>query len=102
MRLRAAAWVNVVLHLAGLACALGMRPGTPLARLEDRMHFLAGAPLAWTAGWGVWMLCALALGGFFVLLAERLPPVVARAALLCAGAAIAVDLFCDAAQMVIL
>jgi hypothetical protein len=66
------------------------------------MRFLSAAPLPWTAGWGVWMLCALALGGFFVLLAEKLPPVVARAALLCAGAAIAVDLFCDAAQMVML
>jgi hypothetical protein len=102
IRLRDAAAANLVVHLAGLGCALLMRAGTPLVQLGDRMKFLSGAPLAWRAGWGVWMLCALALAGFFVLLAEKLPRPVGRAALLCVGAAIAVDLSCDAAQIVLL
>src|SRR5437879_1686090 len=99
MRLRAAAVANVTLHLAGLGCALLMRPGTPLSPLDRRLRFLAEAPAAWQLGWGVWMLCALALAAFFVVLAEKLPPPVARAALLCVGAAIAVDLCCDAAEL---
>jgi hypothetical protein len=102
IRLRAAAIVNCVVHLAGLGCALLMRPGTPLAPLSDRMRFLADQPAAWSLGWGVWMLCALALAGFFVLVAEKLPQEIARATLLCVSAAIAVDLCCDAAQMQIL
>src|SRR5262245_22766085 len=102
MRLRAAAVGNVVVHLVGLGCALLMRPGTPLSPLDQRMRFLSGAPAAWEIGWGVWMLCALALVFFFVLLAEKLPPAVARGVLLCAGAAVAVDLFCDAAQLGVL
>jgi hypothetical protein len=100
--LRAASVANVVVHLVGLGCALLMRPGTPLLPLDQRMRFLAQAPAAWSAGWGVWMLCALALAGFFVLLASRLPEAAARAVLLCVGAALAVDLFCDAAQMAVL
>jgi hypothetical protein len=102
MRLRAAAIANCVVHLAGLGCALFMRPGTSLVPLSDRMSFLAEQPVAWSMGWGVWMLCALALAGFYVLLAENLPQEIARATLLCVGAAIAVDLCCDAAQMKIL
>jgi hypothetical protein len=102
MRLRQAAVANVTVHLVGLACALLMRPGTALFSLEARMRFLGEAPIGWEIGWGVWMLCALALGGFFVLLAESLPPATRRAALTCVGAAIAVDLFCDAAQMAVL
>src|SRR4051794_16129542 len=102
MRLRTAALINVVCHVAGLVCALGMRPGMAFFSLNDRMKFLAPAPLAWCAGWGVWMICALCMGGFFVVLAENLPPRVHRAALLCVTAAIAVDLFCDAAQMAVM
>jgi hypothetical protein len=102
MRLRRLAWVNVVAHALGLALALGMRPGTAVFTVEARMGFLAAAPLAWQAGWGVWMLCALALGAYFSALAAELEPFVRRVALLLVGAAVAVDLLCDAAQLAVL
>jgi hypothetical protein len=105
VRLRTAAWLNVIVHAIGLVLALGMRPGTGAFSVGERMAFLARAPIAWTAGWGVWMVCALALGGFFVILSGELANfnrTVARAALLCVGVALAVDLFCDAAQIAVL
>ena len=101
MRLRTAAWLNVIVHAIGLVLALGMRPGTGVFSVGERMQFLARSPLQWTAGWGAWMMCALALGGYFVILSGALPRVVARAALLCVGVALAVDLFCDAAQIAV-
>jgi hypothetical protein len=102
MKLRTAAWINLILHLAGLGLALLMRPGTGMIPLAERMQFLAGGPLGWKLGWSMWMLCALALGLFFVVLSPHLSPLIRRAALLCATAAITVDLFCDAAQIVLL
>ena len=44
--------------------ALGMRPGTAIIALAERRGYLAAAPFGWTFGWGVWMLCALALIGY--------------------------------------
>jgi hypothetical protein len=102
VRLRAFAWLNVIVHAIGLGMALGMRPGTGAFAVGERMAFLARAPLGWTAGWGAWMVCALALGAFFVILSGKLEQSVARAALLCVGVALAVDLFCDAAQIAVL
>jgi hypothetical protein len=97
--LTVAAWTNAVLHATGLAlAALAMRPGTPSVALADRMAWLARAPLGWSVGWGVWMLCALALVAFVALASARLEaaPVV-RPALALAAAGAAVDLLCDAA-----
>jgi hypothetical protein len=100
-RLTGLAWVTVLLHLAGLALALlGMRPGTALVPLETRMRFLGTHPAGWTAGWIVWMLCALSLVWFLFRVAGRFPPVLPAAILAAAGAAI--DLTCDAVQIAVL
>src|SRR5262249_48566706 len=99
------AWLNVVLHGAGLGFAtLGMRPGTPLAALPDRLASLARFPLGWSLGWGVWMLCALALVGFCAVLAYYLrePADLVRLALMVVTAGGAFDLFCDAVFVTVL
>ena len=92
------AWLNVALHVAGLAfAAVGMRPGTPLVALPERLAYLAGSPWGWSLGWATWMLCALALVAFFATLARHLPgePVAARLAVVFAAAGAGVDLLCD-------
>jgi hypothetical protein len=99
------AWLNVGLHVVGLALAVtGMRPGTPLVPAAERAAYLAGRPLLWSLGWTTWMLCALALVAFLAALARAVPeagavmgPVVMLAA---AGAAI--DLLCDALYITVL
>lgn len=98
------AWVNIVLHLAGLALAVvAMRPGTPLVDLSERRAYLADFPPAWTLGWAVWMLCTLALIAFFAALAHRLadagpgPPL----AVTLAAAGGAVDLLCDTIHIMV-
>src|SRR5947209_7278642 len=41
----ALAWLNVAVHVAGLAlAAVGIRPGSPAVPLEERLDYLAGAP----------------------------------------------------------
>jgi hypothetical protein len=103
--LRVLAWSNVALHGAGLGFAsLGMRPGTPLAALPDRLAYLARFPLGWSLGWGVWMLCALALVGFCAVLAYHLrePADLVRLALMVVIAGGAFDLFCDAVFITVL
>src|SRR5262245_12671558 len=65
--------VNVALHAVGLAAAaVGMRPGTPLAPLPERLDYLAAAPVGWTGGWAVWVLCAAVLVAFVFAAARRL------------------------------
>src|ERR1700682_714262 len=67
------AWVNVCLHAAGLTLAVvGMKPGTPLSPLCQRLEYLASAPVGWTLGWACWMLCALLLIAFLAAVAHRL------------------------------
>src|SRR6185295_19787408 len=83
--LLALAWTNVALHAAGLAMAwVGLRPGSTLIPLADRMAYLASQPPAWKWGWGIWMLCALVLVAFMTALRSRLPgnPVTGKLALL--------------------
>jgi len=88
--LTAAGALNVGAHAAGLGLALaGMRQGSPLVPLNDRMAYLASRPLPWTLAWGVWMLCA------------QEPHLARRALAVCAVGA-AVDLFFDVGQMVTL
>src|SRR5262245_58770024 len=92
------AWLNVALHAVGLLfAAFGMRPGTPLVALPERLAYLAGAPWGWSLGWGTWMLCSLALVAYCAALARHLPgePVAARLAVVLAAAGAAVDLLCD-------
>jgi hypothetical protein len=92
------AWLNVVLHVAGLAfAAFGMSPGTPLVGLDERVSYLAQYPLGWSLGWGTWMLCTLALIAFFAVLARHLPEHrdAAGLAILLAAVGGGVDLLCD-------
>jgi hypothetical protein len=107
-RLGLLAGVNVVLHLLALAAAaVGMRTGSPLVSLEERLAYLAGSPLSWSLAWGVWLLCALALVAFLAEAGRQLPVREAGrtaplfpAAVAAAGAA--VDLFCDGVQLAVL
>jgi hypothetical protein len=86
--------------LHGLAltfAAFGMRPGTPLVSLPERLTYLASFPVGWSLGWGVWMLCAVALVAFFAVLAHHLHERadLARLAVMIAIGGGAFDLFCD-------
>ena len=96
--------LNVALHLAGLVAAVRLiRPGTPLVSLEARRAYLVTQAPAWSAGWGVWMLCALAVVAFFAVLAhaEHGAPLAAPGVLL-ATAGASIDLLCDALQVTLL
>jgi hypothetical protein len=97
--LKLLAVINVALHIIGLIFVqLWIRPGTPLVSLSERSAYLAGHPLGWQLGWGIWMLCALCLMAFCAALAHQLPQhyTIANLAVIivCAGATI--DIFCDA------
>ena len=95
---------NVVLHVAGLVLALvGMRRGSPLFPLDERLAYLASHPPLWSWGWGVWMACALALVAFLAALhpyASR--PALSSLAVTLASVGMAVDLVCDVGQIVVL
>jgi hypothetical protein len=101
--LRTAAWINVGLHVAGLAlAAVTMKPGTPAAPLLERIRYLAARPAGWTAGWLVWILCALALVAFMRLLARAHPSPFAVAAATLAVLGAVVDVTCDLAYILVL
>src|SRR5438309_11408370 len=91
------AWLNVALHVIGLAIIIiGMKPGTPMVSLAERLAYLSKSPPGWTIGWGVWMLCALCLIAFCAELARRLPShysYAAQLAVILAAAGGAIDLF---------
>lgn len=98
--------MNVALHAAGLAAAwLGLRPGSAaFAPLAERMAYLARQPPVWAWGWGIWMLCALALVAFMAALRRQLPgdPLAAQLALVFAAVGMAVDLLCEVVQIQVL
>ena len=96
------AWGNVILHGVGLAVALfGMRPGSPLVSLPERMEYLAGHPAGWTWGWGVWMVCSLLLLGYVAALRACLPERSPSAdlAMTLTAVGMGVDLLCDVVQI---
>ena len=94
------AWGNVFLHGVGLVLAVvGMRPGSALVPLEERMAYLAGHPPGWTWGWGVWMVCSLLLLAFVAALRSRVPSLAADLALTLTAAGMGVDLMCDVIQI---
>ena len=100
--LRGLAWGNVFLHGVGLVLALfGMRPGSPLVPLPERMAYLAGHPAGWSWGWGVWMICSLLLLGYVAALRGCLPgrSLAADLALTLTAAGMGVDLLCDVVQI---
>jgi hypothetical protein len=80
---------------------IGLRPGSTIIPLADRMAYLASQPPAWKWGWGLWMLCALALVAYIAVLRRQLPgdPLAARLALKFTTAGMLVDLSCDVLQM---
>lgn len=99
------AWLNVGLHLGGLAFAVvGLRPGTPLVPTAERVAYLAERPLAWSLGWAAWMLCALALVAFLAVLAHVVPEAAALLGpvVMLASAGAAVDLVCDTLYITVL
>jgi hypothetical protein len=99
------AWVNVLVHIVALILArFGMRPGSPLVPLPERLNYLATAPLAWSLGWATWMLCSALLIAFLAVLVRRLPApaALARVGLTIAVAAAAFDIYCDSVYIVVL
>jgi hypothetical protein len=97
-------WSNVILHLAALGgAAVGIRPGSPLVPLGERLDYLARAPLGWTLAWVAWMLCALALVAFLAAMTWQLEDdaPVARLGVMIAVAGAAFDLFCDAVYILV-
>lgn len=99
------AWINVVVHITGLVFALvGMRPGTPLVELSERRAYLETAPLGWTGGWFVWMLCAILLSAFLAVVARQVTQdkQTATLAVTVCIAGGAIDLLCDALNMALL
>jgi hypothetical protein len=102
--LTALAWVNVVAHVAGLAlAAVGIRPGSPLVSLEERLGYLAGTHVAWTVAWVTWMFCAGAMIAFLATLRYRLgeQAVLAQLGLTVAVTGAACDLFCDSVYLLV-
>jgi hypothetical protein len=101
--LRTAAWTNVGLHVAGLVLAAAtMKPGTPAAPLLERIRYLAARPAGWTAGWLAWILCALALVAFMLLLARAHPSPFATAAATLAIVGAVIDVTCDVTYILVL
>jgi len=104
-RLPALAWANVALHGAGLAAAwLWMRSGSVVSPLAERIAYLAGRPLSWTLGWGLWMLCTLLLVAYMAALRLFVPghSLTARLALVFTTAGMVADLLADAVQIQVL
>ena len=100
--LPALAWANVILHGLGLAVAwFGMRPGSVVVPLAERMAYLAGNPPGWTWGWGIFMLCTLLLVAYMAVLRSLIPgrPLAALLALVFTASGMAVDLLCDVIQI---
>jgi hypothetical protein len=99
------ALLNVALHgLALILAVVGMRPGSPLAALHERVNYLSSYPLGWLLGWATWMLCTLALVAFFAAVAHHLPNQrpIPHLAVVLAAAGGALDLFCDAIYITVL
>jgi hypothetical protein len=101
--LKVTAGLSVTLHLVGLvAAALWLRPGTPAVSLQERLSYLATSSIVWCAGWGVWMLCALALVAFLAALARHTRSETASLAVIVAAVGAGVDLLCDSVQITVL
>jgi len=88
----------------GLAVAwFGLRPGSIIVPLAERMAYLADRPAAWSWGWGIWMLCALLLVSFMAVLSRLLPGrPLAQLAFILTSAGMATDLLCDVVQIQVL
>ena len=93
-----AAYIAAAVNLAaGLVMLLALRYGIPAGEsdLSARIAYVGDHVLVWRVGWLVWNLAAIALLGFFVVLADRWrerAPILCGLALLCAAAGLAADL----------
>ena len=98
-RVRAAApYACALLNLgASLILLLGLRPGTELvARVGDRIAFIAGHLVLWRAGWAIWIAGGIALVGFYAWWGARVPSQgVAIAGVVVASIGLLVDLFAE-------
>src|SRR6476620_6767207 len=104
-QLAALAWLNVLLHGLGLIVAwFGLRPGSVVAPLGERIAYLAADPAIWRWGWGIWMLCSVVLVAYMAVLDRLLPlrSAAARLALVLTAAGMAIDLLCDGLQIGVL
>jgi len=102
-RLMPLAVVNVAVHVLGLFMALvGMRPGSPLVPVQDRIIYLSHHPLGWSLGWGVWMLCDIAVLAFVFQTARQLRNDLAMLATGIMLAGVTVDLACDSLLIIAL
>jgi uncharacterized membrane protein len=89
--------INVLFHMAALAGAyFGMRPGSPLAPLPDRLAYLASQPLGWSFCWVSWVISAFTMLTFTVATARKIGDDLARFAVGVGIAAVTIDLCCDA------
>ncbi|MFI5401821.1 MAG: hypothetical protein ACHQ1G_02715 [Planctomycetota bacterium] len=82
--------------LAFLALALGLRHGTEMAPLADRIRFVESHPLLWRAGWCVWMAAAISLLGAYAWWAARIPSRAGLLGFLVAAAGRCCDLSAEA------
>jgi hypothetical protein len=104
--MRAAPWLCIAAHAAGLAAmAVVLQPGTTAGTdsIAERAAYIASRAGAWSAGWAVWMTAALSIVGFYawwggwlmetdVLTHRTWSTWVATLAVLCAAAGMVCDL----------
>jgi hypothetical protein len=104
------AWLNIVLHVAGLAlAAVGIRPGSPLVPVEERLDYLQGSHVSWTLAWITWMFCAAGLIAFLATLTQHLHERAgsvsdrsrAQLGLMIAVTGFGFDLFCDSVYLLV-
>src|SRR5262245_37812857 len=95
-RLMPLAIANVLLHVIALIfAAFGLRPGSPLVTLPERINYLSHQPLGWSLGWATWMLCDFAVVAIIFLAARRIRNDLAMLAVGIVLSGAAVDLTCD-------
>lgn len=102
---RLLAWLAIVLHVIGLFAALyGVRPGTAVFPVEDRMAWIQASHQRWQMAWGVWFLAALSFIAFLTAVIHRfeLRGTLTNLGLAIGVAAVTVDCFNDALQIVVL
>jgi hypothetical protein len=83
--------------------AIGIRPGSPLVPLAERLGYLASRPVGWTFAWVAWILCAVALIAFLAVLTYRLggQARLAQLGLVIAVVGGAFDLCCDSIYLLV-
>src|SRR5690242_1846693 len=66
------AWTAIALHVLGLFAALfGVRPGTAVFPVEQRMAWIQAGHQWWHIAWGIWLLAALSFIAFLTAVIVR-------------------------------